>query len=59
VRRYARGPHSNVVVNLKAEEAVALAEILRDAWTTDPVAITAVVKVLEAGERAQIPWIER
>lgn len=56
---FSRGIHSNVVVNLKAREAVALEAILVDAWTTDEDAIAAITKLLAAAERARVPWNDR
>jgi hypothetical protein len=63
------GLHSNVVLNLTASEAVALAELvdcfLAGAWLVDlqmvddPATSSAVKKVLAAGDRAQVPWRQR
>lgn len=55
----ARGLHSNVVLNLTAREAVALAHVVRATQTTDTDAARAIAKVLDAADRAQIPWAER
>jgi len=55
----ARGIHSNVVVNLKAREAVALGALLSDVFTSDPDAIAAIHKLLAAADRARVPWVER
>ena len=55
----AHGLHSNVVVNLKASEAVALADVVRDLHALTPDAQAAIEKVLATAERAQAPWEER
>lgn len=55
----AHGIHSNVVLNLRAREAVALAALVRGAMVTDEAALAAIEKVLAAGARAEVPWSER
>lgn len=60
--RAATGPGSNVTVNLKAREAVALAPIIEEAARRNnlsPEAADALEKLWAASQRATKPWSER